>query len=539
MLAAGSGVIVNVASISAVVGMPGRAAYCATKAGVARPDAGARGRVGRARASVSMRWRLATSARRWSRTRWRRAARRRTSSPDRIAARPGRVARRRSPTHRLSRLTRGPICHRPDSGRRRRLSRLRRARPRDRCSHGELSVTVPRSKEEDGTAARARDDQLDLARHEDRPRGGHPQGEGRSASTPTTSSRTRSTSTDDTRAADQGDLRGGRAADPLRRLRRVRHRRLQPLGAALHARPDQGVRRPGRVPRRARTCCSSSASTTGTARSSRTQAIWDMAKEMVKEAGEYAQSKGLEIVLELEPFEQALLKDVDELVRFVGEIDHPAVRANADISHLHLSNASFEDVAKLKGLIGHIHLSDCDGKVHGDLPAGRGVTPIKEYLQAIVDTGYDGTVSIELEYSPDPEKIVEWAQRGLRRHGRGSWTSSASARRPAPRTTMATELNTGPNLPAEDRLRHRLHRRRLHHARRPSRRLPRGRVQPGRDRVAHAGACARRPRSRGDPDGLRHLAGAARRPRRSRSSTSRSRRTSSSRSSARRRSGRT
>jgi sugar phosphate isomerase/epimerase len=140
------------------------------------------------------------------------------------------------------------------------------------------------------------------------------------------------------------------------------------------------------------------------------EAIWDMAKEMVKEAGEYAHSKGLEIVLELEPFEQALLKDVDELARFVHEIDHSAVRANADISHLHLSNASFDDVKKLEGLIGHIHLSDCDGKVHGDLPAGHGVTPIKEYLQAIVDTGYDGTVSIELEYSPDPDKIVEWAQ---------------------------------------------------------------------------------------------------------------------------------
>lgn len=140
------------------------------------------------------------------------------------------------------------------------------------------------------------------------------------------------------------------------------------------------------------------------------EAIWDMAKTAVKNAGEYAGSKGLEIVLELEPFETAILKDVDELVRFVREIDHPAVRANADISHLHLSNASFEDVGKLTGLIGHIHLSDCDGKVHGDLPAGLGVTPIREYLAAIRDTGYDGTVSIELEYSPDPDKIVEWAQ---------------------------------------------------------------------------------------------------------------------------------
>src|SRR5438093_2349522 len=139
-------------------------------------------------------------------------------------------------------------------------------------------------------------------------------------------------------------------------------------------------------------------------------AIWDLARQMVKEAGEYAHSKGLEIVLELEPFEQALLKDVDELVRFVREIGHPAVRANADISHLHLSNASFDDVEELTGLIGHIHLSDCDGKVHGDLPAGRGSTPIKEYLQAIVDTGYEGTVSIELEYSPDPDRIVEWVE---------------------------------------------------------------------------------------------------------------------------------
>lgn len=140
------------------------------------------------------------------------------------------------------------------------------------------------------------------------------------------------------------------------------------------------------------------------------EAIWDLAKDLVRDAGVYAQSKGLEIVLELEPFTEALLKDVDELVRFVREIDHPAVRANADISHLHLSGASFEDVAKLKGLIGHIHLSDCDGKVHGDLPAGLGVTPIKEYLASIRDTGYDGTVSIELEYSPDPDKIVEWTQ---------------------------------------------------------------------------------------------------------------------------------
>ncbi len=144
------------------------------------------------------------------------------------------------------------------------------------------------------------------------------------------------------------------------------------------------------------------------------EAIWDFAVERVRGLGEYAQSRGLEVVIELEPFSQALVKDVDELARFIREVDHPAVKANADISHLHLSHASFDDVSKLRGMIGHIHLSDCDGEKHGDLPAGRGVTPIKEYLQAIVDTGYSGTVSIELEYSPDPDQIVEWVEEAYR-----------------------------------------------------------------------------------------------------------------------------
>ena len=39
-----------------------------------------------------------------------------------------------------------------------------------------------------------------------------------------------------------------------------------------------------------------------------------------------------------------------------------------------------------------------------------GVTPIKEYLAAIRDTGFDKTVSIELEYSPEPDKIGEWVE---------------------------------------------------------------------------------------------------------------------------------
>ena len=50
-----------------------------------------------------------------------------------------------------------------------------------------------------------------------------------------------------------------------------------------------------------------------------------------------------------------------------------------------------------------------DGKVHGDLPPGRGVVKFMPYLQAIKELEINGTVA-ELEYSPDPSKIVQWVE---------------------------------------------------------------------------------------------------------------------------------
>ena len=73
-----------------------------------------------------------------------------------------------------------------------------------------------------------------------------------------------------------------------------------------------------------------------------------------------------------------------------------------------LADSSPMDLAKLKGKAIHVHLSDCDGKVHGDLPPGRGIVKFEPYLQAIKELKIDGAISIELEYSPDPKRIVEW-----------------------------------------------------------------------------------------------------------------------------------
>jgi sugar phosphate isomerase/epimerase len=137
---------------------------------------------------------------------------------------------------------------------------------------------------------------------------------------------------------------------------------------------------------------------------------WQTAVGNVRELGRHAAELGLQIALELEPFELSLIRNVDTMERFIDDVNMPSVRANVDISHLQLSHTQPEELRRLKGKAVHVHLSDCDGKVHGDLPPGRGVVNFEPYLREIKALNIDGAISIELEYSPEPDKIVEWVR---------------------------------------------------------------------------------------------------------------------------------
>ncbi|GIW92937.1 MAG: isomerase [Pirellulaceae bacterium] len=145
------------------------------------------------------------------------------------------------------------------------------------------------------------------------------------------------------------------------------------------------------------------------------QEQWRTAVENCRRLGDYAADLGLQIALELEPFRLSLINSVDTMVRFLDDCGHPAIRANIDISHLHLARVAPEELRRLAGRAIHVHISDCDGKKHGDLPPGRGVVPFEAYLPEIQKLQIDGAMSVELEYSPEPERIVEWVEEAYRR----------------------------------------------------------------------------------------------------------------------------
>jgi sugar phosphate isomerase/epimerase len=135
---------------------------------------------------------------------------------------------------------------------------------------------------------------------------------------------------------------------------------------------------------------------------------WNWAVDGLRTLGAYAESLNLEIAIELEPFHLSIVNDVDSMVRMLEDVGHPAVKANLDISHLALTHTAPEEISRLRGRIAHCHFSDCDGKKHGDLPPGRGVVDFPPYLAQLKSAGFTGTVSIELEFAPDPARIVDW-----------------------------------------------------------------------------------------------------------------------------------
>ena len=145
------------------------------------------------------------------------------------------------------------------------------------------------------------------------------------------------------------------------------------------------------------------------------QEQWDLGTSAVAELGDVAAELGLEIALELEPFPLSLVNNVDTMVHFLDDVNRENVKANLDISHLVLSRVPAEEIRRLAGRVGHVHLSDCDGNVHGDLPPGRGVVPFEPYLREIKNLNLgERAISIELEYSPEPERIVEWVEEAYR-----------------------------------------------------------------------------------------------------------------------------
>ena len=143
-----------------------------------------------------------------------------------------------------------------------------------------------------------------------------------------------------------------------------------------------------------------------------------------------AQDAGIRLVWEFEP--GFLFNKPSEIAQLVDDVDHPNFSILFDTCHAYmcgvvgarqpgkketLKGGVAEFARMLKGKIGHVHVIDSDGTLHGDetsthRPFGEGKIDFDEVLDAICkDAGYKGEwFTVDLCFWPEAWEVTENAK---------------------------------------------------------------------------------------------------------------------------------
>jgi D-psicose/D-tagatose/L-ribulose 3-epimerase len=140
---------------------------------------------------------------------------------------------------------------------------------------------------------------------------------------------------------------------------------------------------------------------------------WASAVRNVREVANHADGLGLDLALELEHWKYAFLNSVPAAAKFMHDVDVDACKMNLDLNHLWAMRVDASEINALSGRISHAHISDCHGDIYENLPPGRGTAPLADYLAALIQTGFDGTLSLELGPPPDGEDVEGWVREGF------------------------------------------------------------------------------------------------------------------------------
>ena len=124
------------------------------------------------------------------------------------------------------------------------------------------------------------------------------------------------------------------------------------------------------------------------------EASWYRAIEFLKEISSYAEERGICLTLESLESKSIVVNLVctpDEMAQMIAEVDSEYLRANVDLGHLNILNVKPCDLAALKDLVVHVHISDNNGLADTNDLIGSGTTPIRAYLEALAEYGFDRT----------------------------------------------------------------------------------------------------------------------------------------------------
>jgi sugar phosphate isomerase/epimerase len=162
------------------------------------------------------------------------------------------------------------------------------------------------------------------------------------------------------------------------------------------------------------------------------ETAWKRIVALWKQCSQIAEDNGVRVVFEFEP--GFMFNKPSEVVQMVEDVDHPNFKVMFDTCHAHmcavvgarqpepkeiLPGGVLQFIEMLKGKIGHLHLIDSDGTLHGDetsthRPFGEGLIDFDEVIPAVIEAGYVGEWwTIDLCFWPEAWEVTENAKRFL------------------------------------------------------------------------------------------------------------------------------
>jgi len=156
---------------------------------------------------------------------------------------------------------------------------------------------------------------------------------------------------------------------------------------------------------------------TGPGEGGRPETVRQLYRNM-EEIGQYAAERGVIIALENEGTKWSTGKEIAKLVRGIGL---PAVRINYDTCNaIYFSDSETdleEDLKYTLEYLVHVHLKDkIGGKAEFNFPAlGDGYVDFEPLLRILMDKGYTGPFTVEIEHEKGIRVTTEYADKLVKR----------------------------------------------------------------------------------------------------------------------------
>jgi sugar phosphate isomerase/epimerase len=126
---------------------------------------------------------------------------------------------------------------------------------------------------------------------------------------------------------------------------------------------------------------------------------WAAYVEVIHQLCAICEERGLRYALESHPYRWVC--GAASMLRLLDHVPSPALGMNLDPSHMFPTGEMPHLAAyQLAGRVWHTHVSDNDGMTNAHWRPGKGKIDWRALLAALHETGYTGTISIELEDVP-------------------------------------------------------------------------------------------------------------------------------------------